>query len=106
MFEFFKSKKSPPAKAKPGKVASRPITVKTPPSRAASGQAAVRPDADAPTQAMTPERAQLIKQALSVHRAQQGKLAELSGEDRKKLMMMFFAGMLRQARGKRDDELE
>ena len=47
---------------------------------------------------MTPDRAALIKNAMAVHRAKQSILADLSDEQRSKLLAVALQKMLRQGR--------
>jgi len=50
---------------------------------------------------MTPERAELIKKALTVHRTQQNVFADLDDEARHKLVLMAMLSLLKEARGEK-----
>ena len=50
---------------------------------------------------MTPERAELIQQALAVHRQKQDVFAELDDEARHKLVLMAMLTLLKEARGEK-----
>ena len=83
----------PPSPMTPLSVGAQ-TPVKTPATQPAQCTP-TRLDGDRP---MTPERAALIKNALSVHRSQQDVFADLDEEARHKLVLMAMLSLLKEAR--------
>ena len=110
MFKFLKpakpggSKSATPKPKTPADLAARPTPKVRPPSLmtplSPGNGPAPKPDVRyTPERPMTPERAQLIQNALSVHRSQQTVFDELTDEARQKLILMAMLTLLKEARG-------
>ncbi|MCF8479281.1 MAG: hypothetical protein K9H25_02505 [Rhodospirillum sp.] len=81
------------AKAKAG--AGAGASLPAPRDSRAEAEATIRANQ---TRLMTPEREQLISNALAVHRAKQKILADLSDEDRRKLMVTAMRALLNEGK--------
>ena len=73
----------------------RPVSFAPPPERSPAQALA---EAEARMQRMPPEKAQLIRSAMAVHRLRQSALAELSDEDLSKLRQVAEKALLGEGR--------
>lgn len=92
-----KARKAVDAKARAKATARKPAAAARKPTAAA-------PPTPAPK--MTPQRQQLIKDAMAVHRAKRKILDDLSDEDRAKLVAMAITALMNEGRDPPPDEIK